>query len=203
MNPDMKKRSSFLKALIERRARAAAEEDRIRTILKELGKDLAAAKKMTTSCDLLIRDYNPTYDGATIKTIRPSAHARVSRPGWLWNSWRAPPIGRWGAARRQYIGRANGRLIRLFHAGGTPVTRAALVSSDIAGLSARCPQGSGWQRAVGTAGRILYKYTVVVDEVNLGRAMRVGGHPPRIEVSPAHPAPSNANPLASVSGPYE
>lgn len=42
MPPDVKNRPRGLKHLVERRARAAREEIRLRSLMKELGKELAA-----------------------------------------------------------------------------------------------------------------------------------------------------------------
>jgi hypothetical protein len=45
MSGRMKKRTSYLVGLIENRARAAAEELRLRAVLTDLGKELAKAKR--------------------------------------------------------------------------------------------------------------------------------------------------------------
>lgn len=74
MKPTVKKRSSYLKALVERRARAAAEEERLLISVQALGRELAAAKRLKLSCDMLIRDYDPTLDGKRIAAVRPPVH---------------------------------------------------------------------------------------------------------------------------------
>lgn len=69
MSADLKKRPAYLIGLIERRARAAAEEHRLRMILKDFGRDLAAARRRVQSYDLAIKDYNPKLDPAVIEPV--------------------------------------------------------------------------------------------------------------------------------------
>lgn len=69
MRADVKKRPTYLVALIENRARAANEEERLRMVLRDLGKELAHAKRRVQAYDLAIKDYNPLLDASAIKSV--------------------------------------------------------------------------------------------------------------------------------------
>ena len=69
MRAEVKKRPAYLIGLIENRARAAAEEQRIRMVLKDLGRQLAHAKRRVQAYDLALKDYNPALDGSKIKAV--------------------------------------------------------------------------------------------------------------------------------------
>ncbi|MFO1414912.1 MAG: hypothetical protein U1F10_13580 [Burkholderiales bacterium] len=69
----MKKTSSYLKGLAERRARLAAEILRLERLQVDIDGSLQAARKKLESCDLLIRDFDDRLDPKVIQPIRATA----------------------------------------------------------------------------------------------------------------------------------
>lgn len=66
----MPAKRAYVRGLVDRRARAAGDEQRLLGLLKELGKELALVRRTKASCDQLIRDYDAGLDPSRIKPIR-------------------------------------------------------------------------------------------------------------------------------------
>lgn len=70
MPRDVNKTPSYLKGLAERRARAAADIERLERLQRQLANELEAARRVQLSCDTLIRDFNPELDPGVIQPVR-------------------------------------------------------------------------------------------------------------------------------------
>jgi hypothetical protein len=77
------KRSPYLMSLIESRARAAAQVERVREALKVRGKEFAQTRRQLREYDESIMAYNPELDPTLIKSV---------------HGWRTGEYGRLGEA---------------------------------------------------------------------------------------------------------
>lgn len=66
----MRKTPAYLKGLAERRARAAGDVERLERLLERLRGELEQARNLMTSCDALIRDFDPELNPHLIQPIR-------------------------------------------------------------------------------------------------------------------------------------
>jgi hypothetical protein len=66
----VKKLPSYLKGLVETRARSAGDIERLEQLRTLLDEELAAARKRLESADTLIRDFNPLLDPTLIEPVR-------------------------------------------------------------------------------------------------------------------------------------
>lgn len=66
----MTKLPSYLKGLVESRARAAGDIERLEQLRALIDEQLTAARKKLDAADLLIRDFSPLLDPTTIAPVR-------------------------------------------------------------------------------------------------------------------------------------
>jgi hypothetical protein len=67
----VKKLPSYLKGLVERRARSAGDIERLEQLRVLLDEEIANARKLLDSADTLIRDFSPLLDPSQIQPVKP------------------------------------------------------------------------------------------------------------------------------------
>lgn len=66
----MTKLPSYLKGLVESRARSAGDIERLEQLRTLLDEELAVARKRQDAADILIRDFSPLLDPTAIRSVR-------------------------------------------------------------------------------------------------------------------------------------
>ena len=82
MAPPVSKTPSYLKGLVESRARSLGDVERLEPILVEVTALLADARKRLAAADVLIRDYSHLLDPTVIQPVR-ARKGKYGKPGGM------------------------------------------------------------------------------------------------------------------------